>query len=244
MNSESELDDQPLPVNLHFRDERALTVDIDAIMSRGLRMRRNRKVLAGVVAAVTSGGLGVSAAYLAPTSSPGAPAVSAAPSTSRQQSSNNNLDVVLAGAGHVTVLGSRPNITSGSTLSAVAWRAGPQICYGSADLAGSTTSSMINCADRPSALSATTPTVLPPQLIGGVTDDTGAQLAIGFVSGDVATVSVKIRADLYDATVVALPGSPSTGAYVVWIAPQDVVTSPRDFTQITGYDSQGAAVTG
>jgi len=246
MSSESEFDDQPLPVNLRFRDERALTVDIDAAMSSGRRMRRNRKALAGAVAAVAIGVLGVSAAYLAPTSSSSAPVVSAAPSTGSQQSSAR-LDLLLAGGGHVTILGSRVNAMAGSTLSAVAWRAGPSICYGTADLAtsasGSSTSS-INCAQRPSALSATTPTVLAPQLVAHVTDDMGAQVAIGFVSGDVAKVSLKIRGHLYDATVVALPGSPSTGAYVVWIGPKDLVTTARDFTQIVGYGSRGTVVTG
>lgn len=246
MSSESEFDDQPLPVNLRFQDERALTVDIDAIMSSGRRMRRNRKALAGAVAAVAMGVLGVSAAYLAPTSSSSAPVVSAAPSTGAQQSSTR-LDFLLAGGGHVTVLGSRANATAGSTLSAVAWRAGPSICYGTADQSASTSdpsSSSINCAQRPSALSATTPTVLAPQLVAHVTDDMGAQVAIGFVSGDVAKVSLKIRGHLYDATVVALPGKPSTGAYVVWIDPKDLVTAAQDFTQLIGYDSRGAVVPG
>lgn len=242
MSSESEFDDQPLPVNLHFRDDRALTVDIDAIMSSGRRMRRNRKVVAGAVAAAVIGVLGVSAAYLAPTSSSNAPVVSAAPSTSPQQSSDR-LDSLLAGGGHVTVLSSRPNAMTGYTLSAVAWRAGPQICYGTADMAGSKMNSTITCANRPSALSATTPTVLAPHLITGVTDDTGAQVAIGFVSGDVAKVSLKIHGHLYDATVVAVPGSPSTSAYTLWIDPKDHVASPQDFTQITGYSSQGAVAT-
>jgi hypothetical protein len=242
MSSESEFDDQPLPVNLHFRDERALTVDIDAIMSSGRRMRRNRKALAGAVAAVAIGVLGVSAAYLAPTIPSSTSVVSAAPSTGPQQSSTA-LNY-LAGGGRVTVLGSRANAMAGFTLSAVAWRAGPSICSGTADLGASTKSSSITCANRPSALSATTPTVLAPHLVAGVTDDTGAQVAIGFVSGDVAKVSLKIRGHLYDATVVALPGSPSTGAYVVWIAPKDFVTTARDFTQIIGYDGRGAAVTG
>lgn len=243
MSSESEFDDQPIPVNLHFRDERALTVDIDAIMSSGRRMRRNRRVVAGAAAAAVIGVSGVSAAHLVPTFSSSAPVVSAAPSTSPRQSSDK-LDSLLAGGGHVTVLGSWPNAMAGFTLSVVAWRAGPSICYGTADLAGSKTSSTITCANRPSALSATTPTVLAPHLITGVTDDAGAQVAIGFVSGDVAKVSLKIRGHLYDATVVALPGSPSTGAYTVWISPRDHVASARDFTQITGYGSQGTVVTG
>jgi len=242
MSSESEFDDQPLPVNLRFRDERALTVDIDAVMSSGRRMRRNRKALAGAVAAVTIGVLGVSAAYLAPTSSSSAPVVSAAPSTGSQQSSAR-LNY-LAGGGHVTVLGARANAMAGSTLSAVAWRAGPSICYGTADQTAGTSGSSINCAQRPSALSATTPTVLAPQLVAHVTDDMGGQVAIGFVSGNVAKVSLKIRGHLYDATVVALPGSPSTGAYVVWIDLKDLVTTARDFTQIIGYSSRGTVVTG
>jgi hypothetical protein len=242
MSSESEFDDEPLPVNLHFRDERALTVDIDAVMSSGRRMRRNRKAFAGVVAAVAVGVLGVSAAYLAPTSSSRAPVVSAAPSTGAGQSSTA-LDF-LAGGGHVTVLSSRVNAQAGFTLSVVAWRAGPSICSGTADLAGGTSNSSITCGSRPSALSATRPTVLAPHLVTGVTDDLGAQVAIGFVSGDVAKVSLKIRGHLYDATVVALPGSPSTGAYAVWIDPKDFVTTSRDFTQIIGYGSGGAVVTG
>lgn len=238
MSSESEFDDEPLPVNLRFRDERVLTVDIDAIMSSGRRMRRNRKALAGAVVAAGIGVLGVSAAYLAPASSSSAVVVSARPSTGSQYSSSA-LDY-LAGGGHVTVLGSRVNALAGSTLSAVVWRAGPSICYGTADVAAGTTGSSISCGKRPSALSATTPTVLAPNLVGGVT----AQVAIGFVSGDVAKVSLRIRGHLYEATVVALAGSPSTGAYTVWIDPKDLVTTARDFTDLIGYDSRGAVVTG
>lgn len=242
MSSESELDDQPLPVNLHFRDERVLTVDIDAIVSTGRRMRRNRKAFTGAVAAVAIGVLGVSAAYLAPTSPSSAVIVSAAPSTGSQQSPPALND--LAGGAHVTVLGSRVNAQAGFTLSAVAWRAGPSICFGTANLAAGTESSSITCGSRPSALSATAPTVLAPQLVTHVTDDMGTQVAIGFVSDDVAKVSLKIRGHLYNATVVALPGSPSTGAYVVWINPEDFVTTARDFTQIIGYDGRGTVVTG
>ena len=242
MSSESEFDDQVLPVNLRFRDQRALTVDIDAVMSSGRRMRRNRKALAGTVAAVALGVLGVSAAYLAPTSSSSVPVVSAAPSTGSQQSSAA-LNY-LAGGGHVTVLGSRANAMAGFTLSGVAWRAGPSICSGTADLSGGATSSSITCANRPSALSATKPTALAPHLVAGVTDDLGAQVAIGFVSGDIAKVSLKIRGHLYDATVVALPGSPATGAYMVWIDPEDFVTTAQDFTQVIGYSERGAVVTG
>lgn len=242
MSSEPEFDDQPLPVNLHFRDERALTVDIDAIVHSGRRMRRNRKALAGAVAAAVIGVVGASAAYLAPSSSSSTPVVSAAPSAGPRQSPNN-LDEVLAGGGHVTIVGSWPSPTAGYTRSAVAWRAGPQICYGTADLAGNLISSMTTCANRPSALSATTPTILAPHVISSVKGDPGAQAAIGFVSGDVAKISLKIRGHRYDATVVAIPGSPATGAYAVWIDPKDLLgTSARDFTQITGYDSQGTVV--
>jgi hypothetical protein len=232
-------------VNLHFRDERSLTVDIDAIVGRGRRMRRNRRVLAGTVATVVIGTLGLSAAaYQAPVSSLTTPVIGAAPSTSPQHSPDE-LDSILAGGGHVTVIGSRPNAATGYTLSAVAWRAGPQICYGIADVAGSKVSSTTTCANRPAALSATTPTVLAPRLITGVRGDpSGTQVAVGFVSGDVAKVSLKIRGQVYDAPVVALPGSPGTGAYVVWIPKTDPATSARDFTQITGYDSHGATVTG
>lgn len=248
MSSEPELDDQVLPVNLHFRDERVLTVDIDAVMNSGRRMRRDRMVLAGVGAAAVIGVSAVSVAYLVPTASPSASTVGSAPSSSPAASSSpqpsDKLDSLLAGGGHVTVLGSRPNPMAGFTLSAVAWRAGRQICYGTANLAGSVTSSTITCANRPSALSATTPTALAPNLIAGVTDDTGARVAIGFVSGDVATVSWKIRGHLYDATVVALPGSPSTGAYMAWIDSEDAGSSAPEFTQITGYDSRGNVVTG
>ncbi|MEY9864277.1 hypothetical protein ABH935_009933 [Catenulispora sp. GAS73] len=242
MSSEFEFDGRPLPVNLHFRDERVLTVDIDAIMSSGRRMRHNRKALAGAGVVAAIGVLGVSAAYLAPTSASSAAVVGAAPSPGRQQPSTA-LNY-LAGGGHVTVLGSRVNAQAGFTLSAVAWRAGPSICSGIANLVATTTSSSITCANRPSTLSATRPTVLAPHLVTGVTDDMGAQVAIGFVSGDVAEVSLKVRGQLCDATVVALPGSPSTGAYVVWIGPGDSVATAQDFTQIIGYDSRGAIVTG
>jgi hypothetical protein len=242
VSSESEFDDQPLPVNLRFRDERALTVDIDAIICSARRMRRNRRALAGGVAAVAIGVLGVSAACLVPTSSPSARVVGAAPPTGSPHSSAP-LDY-LAGGGHVTVLGSRVNAMAGFTLSGVVWRAGPSICYGIADLAAGASNSSIICGDRPAGLSATTPTALAPNLVKGVTDDKGAQVAIGFVSGDVAKVSLKIRGHLYDAAVVALPGSPSTGAYMVWVDPADFVTSAREFTQIIGYDSRGTVVTG
>lgn len=241
MSSESEFDDQPLPVNLHFRDERALTVDIDAVMTSGRRMRRNRKTLTGAVAAVAVGVLGVSAAYLAPGSSSSAPVVSASPSTSP---SPDRLDLILAGGGHVTVLSSRPDSQTGFTLSAVAWRDGPSICYGTASLSSSKTNSTTICGSRPSALSATKPTALVPHLITGGTDAMGAQVAIGFVSGDVAKVSLKLNGHQYDAPVVTLPGSPSTGAYMLWIEPRELATSAHDFTQITGYDSRGVAVAG
>ena len=244
MSSESDLDDQPLPVNLHFRDERVLTVDIDAILGSGRRMRRNRKALTGAVVAASIGVLGVSAAYLAPTTaSSSIPVVSAAPSTGAQQWSTR-LGFLLAGGGRVTILGSRVNAAAGSTMFGVAWRSGPGICSGTANVVGGATGSSIDCGKRPSGLSATTPTVLAPQLVKATTDDTGGQVAIGFVSGDVAKVSLKIRGHLYDANVVAVPGSPSTGAYMVWIDPKDLVTSAHDFTQIIGYSDRGVIVTG
>jgi hypothetical protein len=244
MSSDSDLSGRPLPVNLHFPDERVLTVDIDAIMGSGRRMRRNRRALAWALAAVAIGVLGTSAAYLAPAaSSSSAPVVSAAPSSSTQQWSAK-LGKLLAGGGQVTILGTQVNAAAGSTTFGVAWRSGPGICFGTADVAGAVSNSSINCTGRPSALSATKPSALAPQLVKGTTDDTGGQVAIGFVSGDVAKVSLKIRGHLYDADVVAVPGSPSTGAYMVWIDPKDFVTTARDFTQIIGYNDRGAVVSG
>ncbi|MBR7826710.1 hypothetical protein KDK95_10380 [Actinospica sp. MGRD01-02] len=240
---EDEDEDEPLPVNLHFRDERVLTVDIEAVMSSGRRMRRNRTVLAGAVAAAAVCVLGASAAYLAPASSRSTEVVSATPSTTSSQSF---LDSALAGTGgHVTIISSRSNGKTGSTLDAVAWRAGPQICYGIANVTGSRKeSSYYTCANRPYELSATVPTVLAPMVNSQSTVDPGTPVAIGFVSGDVAKVSVKVRGHTYDAAVVAVPGSPETGAYAVWIPAADHVTSSADFTQITGYDSRGDVVTG
>ena len=245
--SEPESDSRPLPLNLHFPDQRSLTVDIDAVMRRGLRMRRNRKVLAGTVAAVAVGVLGASAAYLvpaptpAPASSSKAPVVSAASPTGFQGSSVVR-DHPAAG-GHITVLGSRVNpMMGGFTVSVVAWLSDGQLCSGAADLTSSSDSS-ITCASRPSELSATAPTALAPYLVAGVTTATGQQLAIGFTTGDIAKVSLKIRGHLYDAAVVALPGSPATGAYMVWTGGADFVRTEQDFTQITGYNSQGAVVT-
>lgn len=241
---EDQPDDWPLPIDVDFPDERSLTVDIDAVMRKGLRMRRNRKALTGAVAAVAVGVLGLSAAHLAPTSSSGAPAVNVVTPTKSQQS-NALLDRFL-GADDVTVLGSKPNPMAGSTLFAVAWLSGGGICVGATDLrSAETTSSSIACDRRPSALSSAKPTVLAPRVVLGVTDDTGSQLVIGFVSGDVTKVSLKIRGHLYDAAVTALFGSPSTGAYLVWVSPANgVVTGGRDFTQITGYDARGAVVAG
>jgi hypothetical protein len=222
VSTEPQTDDQPLPVNLHFPDQRALTVDIDSVMSRGLRMRRNRKVLAGVVAAVAIGALGVSAACLAPASSTSAPAVS---------------------KNRVTVLASEPNpMAPGYNVSVVAWISGRRICSG-LDF-NNPAHDTVTCVNRPSALSAAAPTVLAPRVVADFTDEFGRQVAIGFVSGDVTKVSLKIRGQLYDAAVVPLPGSTATGAYMVWIGGGDFVTSGQDFTQITGYDSQGAVITG
>lgn len=235
-------DDRSLPIDLHFPDQRSLTVDIDAVMRKGLRMRRSRKALVGVVAAAAAGVLGVSAAYLAPTPLSGVPVVNAASPTGSQQPSA--LRGYPPAEGHVTVLGSRANPMTGSTLSAVAWLSGEGICFGATDLTSTNTAgSSINCTHRPSALSPTEPTVLPPQVVVGVTDDTGSQLVIGFVSGDITKVSLKIRGHLYAAAVAALSGSPSTGAYMVWASPANgVVTGAQDFTQITGYTSHGVLV--
>lgn len=235
-----EFNDEPPPVNLHFRDERVLTIDIDAVMTSGRRMRRNRTVLAGAVAVAAIAVLGVSAAYLAPTHTRSTEVVSATPSTTSSQSF---LDMALAGmGGHVTIISSRPDAT-GSTQDIAAWRAGPQICYAIADVAGSATSSMTTCANRPSTLSATVPTVLAPNVESGATVDLGATIAIGFVSGDVAKVSLKVNGHVYEAPVVAVPGSPATGAYAFWISPKDLVKSSQVFTQIIGYDSHGDVVT-
>jgi hypothetical protein len=237
-------DDRSLPIDVHFPDQRSLTVDIDVIMRNGLRMRRNRKAFVGVVAAVAAGVLGVSAATLAPMSSSSAHVVNAASPTGTQQS--NVLREIIPGVDHVTILGSRANPMAGSTLSAVAWLSGGGPCFGATDLTKTSTSdSSYTCIRRPSALSSTKPTVLAPQVVAGVTDDTGSQLMIGFVSGDVTKVSLKIRGHLYDAAVAALFGSPSTGAYMVWASAADgVVTGGQDFTQITGYNSHGVLVAG
>ena len=240
MSSEPGSDDQSLPVNLHFPDERALSVDIDAVMRRGLRMRRNRKALAGAVAAVTVGVLGVSAAYLAPSSAPSAPAVSTGGSPTGFEQSSVFREHPPAG-GRFAVLSSRPNPMAGFTQSVVAWLSGGQSCFGAVDLA-STRNSSITCESRLSGRSGSKPTVLAPQPVAGVTDDMGSQVVVGFVVGAVAKVSLKINGHLYDAVVVALPGSPSIGAYAVWALPGYGVVTGRDFTQITGYDSQGAVV--
>jgi hypothetical protein len=129
-------------------------------------------------------------------------------------------------------------------LSAVAWLAGGGVCYGTTDVTKpGASSSAIDCGRRPSALSATKPSVLAPQVLAGITNDTGSQLVVGFVSGDVTKVSLKIRGHLYDAAVTELFGSPSTGAYMVWASPADgVVTNGQDFTQVTGYNSHGVVV--
>ena len=240
----SEPDDLSLPVNIHFPDQRVFAVDIDSIMGRGLRMRRNRKALTGAVAAVAIGVLGVSAAYLVPTSSSGAPvAVSGTQSPNAFQQSSAVRDHPPAG-GRATVIGSRANPMAGFTLSAVAWLSGGQICYGAADLS-STTNSSITCANRPSTLSPGQAAVLAPHVVAGVTDDMGSPLLIGFASGDVAKVSLKIRGHLYDATVVPLTGSPSIGAYMLWPSPANgVITTQQDFAQITGYNTQGTVVAG
>jgi hypothetical protein len=229
-------------MDVHFADQRSLTVDIDAIIRNGLRMRRNRKALVGVVAAAAVGVLGVSAAYLAPTSSSTVPVVNAASPTGSQQPTV--LHDYPPAVGHVTVLGSRANPMAGSTLSAVAWLSGEGICFGATDLTRTdTTGSSISCTRRPSALSATEPTVVAPQVVADVTDDMGSQLVIGFVSGDITKVSLDILGHPYDAAVAALPGSPSTGAYLVWVSPANgVVTGGQDFTQITGYTSRGVPV--
>jgi hypothetical protein len=232
--------DHSLPVNLHFPDQRALTVDIDAIMQTGLRIRRTRKALMGVVAAVTVGVLGVSAAYLAPGTSSSAPVVSSTASASPTDSQQGGSLV----AAHTTYLYSKVNPQTGATLSAVAWLAGGGVCYGTLNVAKTGASgSAITCGRRPAALSATKSSVLTPQVLAGITNDTGSQLVVGFVSGDVAKVSLKIRGHLYDATVTALYGSPSTGAYLIWASSENgVVTNGKDFTQVTGYNSHGVAV--
>ena len=234
--------DQPLPVNLHFPDQRALTVDIDSIMRRGLRMRRTRKALTGAVAAVAIGGLGVSAGYLVPTTSSSAHAVSTVSPTGFQQSSVVR-DHPPAG-GRVTVLDSRANPqVAGLTASVVAWLSGGRICSGVANLT-STANDAVTCVSRPSALSTATPTVLAPHVVADTTDYSGSQLAIGFVSDDatITNVFLKIRGHIYDSAVVPLPGSASIGAYRVWIAEEDFVTTEQDFTQITGYTSYGVVV--
>jgi hypothetical protein len=82
-------------------------------------------------------------------------------------------------------------------------------------------------------------------VVAGVTDATGSQLVIGFASGGVTKVSLRIRGHLHDATVAALYGSPPAGAYMVWTSPADGgVTGGQDFTQVTGYDAAGAVVAG
>lgn len=243
MSTEPQADEQPLPVNLHFRDQRALTVDIDSIMRRGLRMRRSRRALAGGVAAVAIGALGVSAAYLASTPSTSAPAVGGASSTGFQQSGIVR-DHPPAG-GRVTVLGSQVNpMAPGSpTMSVVAWLSRGQLCSGVADLKN-TASDAVACASRPSALSTAAPAVLAPRLVADFTDQFGRRVAIGFVSGDVAKVSLKIRGQLYTAATVPLSGATATGAYMFWIGGGVFVTGDQDLTQITGYDSHGVVVAG
>jgi hypothetical protein len=186
--------------------------------------------------------LGISAAYLAPGPSSSAPVVSAAAPTGSQQSSGfQNTPSVAA---HTTFLYSRVDPQTGATLSAVAWLAGGGVCYGTTDVTKpGASSSAITCGRRPSTLSATKPSVLAPQVIAGITSETGSQLVVGFVSGDVTKVSLKIRGHLYNAAVTELFGSPATGAYLVWASPANgIVTSGQDFTQVTGYNSHGVVV--
>ncbi len=193
--------------------------------------------------------LGVSGAYLAPGASPakapvtGAASVSAPASpasSSRFETTSVYRDHPPTG-GRITVIGTMPYPEFGFTMSLLAWPSGGQLCSGTADLA-STTDNSITCADPPSELSSGGPAVAAPHVVAHVTDLEGSQVVIGFTSGDVTRVSLKIQGQEYSATVVPLSGAPSTGAYLVWASPRNGVVTDHDFTQIIGYDSRGEIV--
>lgn len=239
-------DDRSLPVDLHFPDPRILSVDIDSIVRRGTRMRRNRRMLAGAGAAAVIVVLGVSGAYLVPGPSPsaasvtGTASVSAPASSSRFETTSVYRDHPPTG-GRITVIGTMPNPEADFTMSLLAWPSGGQLCSGTADLTSATDNS-IACADPPSELSSGGPAVAAPHVVAHVTDLEGSQVVIGFAAGDVTRVSLKIHGQEYSAKVVPLSGAPSTGAYLVWVSPRNGAVTDHDFAQITGYDSRGEIV--
>jgi hypothetical protein len=166
MSGAPEPDDRSLLVDLHFPDPRILSVDIDSIVRRGMRMRHNRRMLARAGAAAAIVVLGVSGAYLMPGPSPskarvaGTASVPAPASSSRFETTSVYRDHPPTG-GRITVIGTMPYPEVGFTMSLLAWPSGGQLCSGTADLASATDNS-ITCADPPSELSSGGPVVAAP----------------------------------------------------------------------------------
>lgn len=227
----------PLPIDLDFADELPPTLDVDAIIRRGLHMRRNRRLLgAGTVGLL--GVLGVCAACFAPSSSSGAATASGSPLSTFETSS-----VVKEhppAGGQVTALSAKPGV-DGSNVSVVVWLSGTESCFGAADLATGVGTS-ISCATVPTDLSTGNDVIEPPAFVA-TGDKSGDQPVVGFVRGGVAKVSLVFRGHTYNAPVTSVPGPPTeVGAFVIWLPTAGHSVSSGEFSAITGYDSTGQTV--
>lgn len=146
-----------------------------------------------------------------------------------------------------TVLG-RPRADAvPADMTAVAWISDGRACYGSAEVGNVEHPEPHHCVDMPARTgNPATPTLwTKPHFLGlPYPPDGESILAVGFVSGSVASVDVRMTSGVHEsATVVPLRGARAVGGYAVWLpvgASQTI--SWADIAAVFGRDSSGRVV--
>jgi hypothetical protein len=231
------------PINLHYTDPQPSTVDVDAIVRDGRRIRRRRITTvslasAATVATVAAVSLSVSHAV----SHPGTvqPAAIYKSSTLKLHPPIDN----------IAVLGTYADAQQ-KNASAVAWMSpNGDLCYGSADLSTRSADRSIlglECGTAPDELTTAGPTELLPgwPVFQPVPSKVGEFIAIGLLRGTAATVEVTANGQTAEAPVhpLATANGEAAGAYAVWLrAEADGSIHSADITSVRALDSNGHVV--
>jgi hypothetical protein len=229
------------PINLHYADPRASTVDVHAIVRDGQRIRRRRITTvslasAVVVAAVAAVSLSVSHAV----SHPGA-VQPAAIYKSDTVKLYPPIDTIV-------VLGTYADALP-KNASAIAWISHNGLCYGSADMSARSAGEFLglSCGTAPAELATAGPTELLPgwPVFQPAPFKVGEFMAIGLLRGTAATVEVTANGQTASAQVypLATDNGEAVGAYAVWLrAEPDGSIHSADITSVRAFDGNGHVV--
>jgi len=231
------------PINLHYADPRASTVDVPAIVRDGQRIRRRRITTvslasAAVVAIVGAVSLSVSHAF-------------SHPGTVQPAGIYNSSTVKLhPPIDSIVVLGTYVAAQS-PYESVITWVSqNGELCYGSADMSTRSANQSIlglSCGTAPDELTTAGPTELLPgwPVFQPTPSKVGEFIAIGFLRGSAATVAVTANGQTAEAAVhpLATTTGEAAGAYAVWLrAEPDGSIHSADITSVRALDSSGRVV--